>query len=236
MLGLFLVWGASAQAATVYVDKDATGPTHDGSSWCNAYLTVQDALVAATAGTTIRVANGTYTPDQGGGQTPGDRSATFQLKNGVNLEGGYTGCGAADPDARDIALYETILSGDLNGDDTAMPCTQGAPDCDSFGELCADGFCIIGDNNDENSYHVVTGSTTNVTATFGGFIVTAGNANAASPDDGGAGIYNVGGSPTVNQATFRGNFAGDRGAGMYNVNGSSPTVSYCTFRGNSTSR
>jgi len=61
----------------VFVDQNACGPTHDGSSWCNAFLNLQDALAVATAGMTIRVADGTYKPDEGAGQTPGNRAAVF---------------------------------------------------------------------------------------------------------------------------------------------------------------
>ncbi|MFH1108919.1 MAG: right-handed parallel beta-helix repeat-containing protein [Planctomycetota bacterium] len=234
-LGPVLVWAVSVQAATIYVDKDATGSTHDGSSWCNAYLTVQDALVAPSPSTTIRVADGIYNPDRGGGKTPGDRSATFQLKNGVTLQGGYAGCGAPDPNARNIITNETILSGDLNGDDAPVTCTQSSPDCDSFGSLCVDGFCILADNNAENSYHVLTGSGMNPTAVIDGFTIAAGNGSAFFPNERGGGMYNNGGSPTVTNCTFRGNSTSDefgKGGGMYNGN-SSPTVTNCTFSENS---
>ncbi|NIP84091.1 MAG: hypothetical protein GTO03_00420, partial [Planctomycetales bacterium] len=30
----------------VHVDANATGPTHDGSSWCSAYTALDDALLA----------------------------------------------------------------------------------------------------------------------------------------------------------------------------------------------
>jgi hypothetical protein len=39
--------------------------------------------------------------------------ASFQLINGVTIKGSYAGFGEPDPDARDIALYETILSGNI---------------------------------------------------------------------------------------------------------------------------
>ena len=101
----------------LHVDDDAVG-ANDGSSWCDAFVQLQDALLVATnsggAVTEIRVAQGLYLPDT---VTPGDRSATFQLLSSVALRGGYAGCGAANPNERDIVANETILSGDLNGDD-----------------------------------------------------------------------------------------------------------------------
>lgn len=228
-IGLVVMWAASAAAQNLYVDRDATASVHDGSSWCSAYLTVQDALVAAIPGTDILVADGRYTPDQGGGQTPGDRTATFQLKDEVKLRGGYSGCDAPDSNARDLAAYETILSGDLNGDDAPVPCTQ---NCNALGRLCIEGACIIAANNGENSYHVVTGSGTDATAVIDGFRITAGNPRGAYPDYArGGGMYNETGSPTVLNCTFTGNSA-KFGGGMYN-SGASPTVTNCTFSGNS---
>ena len=59
----------------------------------------------ATKPVEIRVARGIYKPDQGAGITPGDQTASFQLLNGVTIQGGYAGAGASDPDARDVDLY-----------------------------------------------------------------------------------------------------------------------------------
>ena len=67
--GILLVVAVLSLAATVtadpvlYVDADATGEIHDGSSWCNAFTDLQSALDLAGEGYTILVANGTYTPD-----------------------------------------------------------------------------------------------------------------------------------------------------------------------------
>lgn len=193
-----------------YVDVDADG-ANDGSSWEDAFKHLQDALSVASLNDEIRVAEGAYRPDEDtlhpGGT--GDRTATFKLKSVVALKGGYAGCGEPDPDARDIELYETILSGDLNGDD--------GPD-----------FA----NNGENSYHVVIGSWTNSTAVLDGFTITAGNANGTNSESQGGGMYNESGSPTVTDCKFSGNSAGWGGGGMFNGD-SSPTVINCTFSGNS---
>jgi predicted outer membrane repeat protein len=200
-----------------YVDDDATG-ANDGSSWADAYWMLQDALAAGRYGDEIRVAQGNYKPDQQvvitarGPQIrgSGDRTATFQLINGVSLKGGYAGFGETDPDARDIEAYRTILSGDLNGND-------------------GPNFA----NNDENSYHVVTGSGTDETAVLEGFTITAGYANGfGNPNDSGGGMYSTSGSPTVINCTFSKNAAGYAG-GMANRDYCSPTVINCTFVGNS---
>ena len=195
--------------ALLYVD-DTAAAANNGSSWCDAFSYLQDALAAAAAsgGTVneIRVAQGTYTPDQGVRQIPGDRAATFQLINSVMVKGGYAGYAEPDPDARDIDAFETVLSGDLNGDD---------------------GLDLA--NNEENSYHIVTGSGTDTTAVLDGVTIAGGHANNGqdAEDHWGGGILNRRGSPTVANCTFRGNTANPGGA-MYNAE-SSPVVSNCTF-------
>jgi len=97
----------AAAGVTIYVDDNATG-LNDGSSWENAYPDLQDALAVAAYNDDIRVGQGTYKPT-----SSSDRTISFQLVNGVTLRGGYAAVGTANPDARDVILYETILSGDI---------------------------------------------------------------------------------------------------------------------------
>ncbi len=209
-----LVVPASAVGRTIYVDDDANGANdaNDGSSWADAYWCLQDALADAQSGDEIRVAQGTYRPNEGLKAVPefNWRTATFQLINGVAIKGGYAGFGETDPDARDIEAYRTILSGDLNGND-------------------GPNFA----NNDENSYHVVTGSGTDETAVLDGLTITAGYANGfGNPNDSGGGMYNTSGSPTVINCTFSKNSAVYAG-GMANRDYCSPTLINCRFVGNS---
>jgi hypothetical protein len=220
---MVLLAASTAAGRIIYVDDDATS-ANDGSSWTDAYQYLQDALADANSAeklVEIRVAQGIYKPDQGANQTPGDREATFRLINGVVVNGGFAGVGAGDPNARDITLYETILSGDLNGNDLQV----GSP-----GSLWAD----FGRN--ENSYHVVTGSATEPNAVLEGFTITGGYApppssyRAPSSLYVGGGMYNVSGSPTVADCNFVCNLAGD-GGGMYNDR-SSPTLRNCVFTRN----
>jgi hypothetical protein len=196
-----------------YVDERAPAGG-DGRSWASALRFVADALAAAHAGDAIHVAQGTYRPDRSatspsGGS--GDRRATFQLRNGVELRGGYAGLGAADPDAIDLALHPSTLSGDLAGDDGA-----------DF------------ENNGENSLHVVTGSGVDSTAIINGFTISGGNANGAAgyPDAdqiGGAMLNWHSGSPTVVHCTFEANSAQYAGGGMANGFGSSPKIFDSSF-------
>jgi putative hemolysin len=206
----------------IYVDDDANG-LNNGSNWQNAYNFLQDALADANASpkpVEIRIAQGTYKPDQGVGIIPGDRKATFQLINGVTLKGGYVGFGESDPNVRDINQYETILSGDLAGNDIDTN--------DPFGLLDEP-------SRAENSYHVATASNTFETAMLSGFTISGGNTGYERPSSlkmYGAGMYNESGSPTLNGCTFTRNSAYQAGGGIYNSAGS-PTFIDCTFNINS---
>jgi hypothetical protein len=125
-----VLWAALAcqcWAAVLYVDDDAP-PGGNGSSWQTAFRYLQDALTAAATAEKpleIRVAQGVYKPDQGVGQTAGDRLASFDLFSGVVLKGGYAGVDTPDPDVRDTKLYETVLSGDLAGNDVEVSDPRG---------------------------------------------------------------------------------------------------------------
>ena len=216
-------------AKTIYVDADAPG-ANDGSSWADAYKYLQDALMFATGGDEIRVAQGVYRPDEFVlSKRPNlGREETFHLKNGVTLKGGYAGLSEPDPNARNIELYETILSGDRDGNDIHVN-----DPADLLDEP----------TRNENSYSVVIGSETDETSILDGFIITAGNANGVgdwlSPRWNGGGMYNNQGSPTVTNCIFRDNSAytvcdeeGGNGGGMFNLY-SNPRLINCTFTDNS---
>ena len=210
VMSLFLLAIVStAGAEIIYVDADAsTGG--DGQTWGTAYKYLQDALAVASSGE-IWVAAGTYKPDPSG-PSEDPREATFQLTDGVAIFGGFAG-GETSLDERDWETYETVLSGDLNGNDV--------------GDL-------YDSSRNENSWHVVTSSGTDATAVLDGFTVTAGYASYSGPypfhGRYGGGMYNAGGSPTVTNCTFSANMAGS-GGGMYNSEGN-PTVTNCTFSAN----
>ncbi len=207
---------AGASAGVLFVDDDAP-PGGTGREWTSAFRYLQDALtfVSSSYGAIpeIRVAQGVYTPDRAS-VTPllGDRTATFQLVNGVALKGGYAGLRESDPDARDIERYRTVLSGDLFGND---------------------GLSFL--SSEDNSYHVVTGISTDSTAVLEGFTVTAGNANGSDwPQFGawGGGVLVVTGSPTFKQCRIIGNAAEEFGGGIANFIGASPTITQCTIKDN----
>ena len=84
-LGIAAIVGianATAAQPILHVDHDAP-PGGNGLTWSTAYRHLQDALDAAriSGADEIRVAQGTYRPDQGSTRTPGDRHATFEPVN-----------------------------------------------------------------------------------------------------------------------------------------------------------
>lgn len=249
VISIFLVvLGGPATAAgrTIYVDDDATG-ANNGSSWADAYNFLQEALLydayTGAKPVEVRVAQGIYKPDKwGNGFPPGSRMASFRLINGASLMGGYAGFGQPDPNARDIDLYQSILSGDLNGDDAAI-----ADPCDLLSHP----------SRVENSYHVVEYQMEGTTV-LNGFTITGGNANYGTNEDRwGGGMLILEGAPLVVNCTFTQNAAYLVGGAMFMPRsgtiancifsynwatyggaisydaGSRATVSNCTFVGNS---
>lgn len=112
---------ASSAPRIIYVDKSAPAGG-DGTSWQNAFSDLQNAIRVQTTSNAeieIRMAQGTYTPDQG----TGDRTKFFAFHYNLgsamtlSLQGSFAGLQGADPDARDYVATPTILSGDLKGDD-----------------------------------------------------------------------------------------------------------------------
>ncbi|NLE57715.1 MAG: hypothetical protein GX616_05095, partial [Planctomycetes bacterium] len=188
-------------ADVLYVDPDAPG-ANNGSSWLDAYTDLRTAMVMAAAHANvyeIRVAEGVYRP----ADPAGDRLASFQLRNGLALRGGYAGYGHPSPDDRDFAEYEAVLSGDLSAND-------------------GPNFTY----NGENSYHVVVAGSADASAILDGFTITAGNANGDGSVGGGMRIQAA--SPTIINCTFRANTASSA-AGIYNYQNGHPTVTNCLF-------
>ena len=205
LCAVFLCSPGAIFGRTIYVDDDASG-VQDGSSWASAFPYLQDALVVASAGDEIRVAQGLYRPDQADQVVEGKRAATFLLVDGVAILGGFAGVGAADPDLRDPARFATILSGDLAGDDdTGNPLARY-----------------------NNSFYVVMAPGVGSDTVLDGLTICHGYA----ADRHGAGMYNGGGSPLLRHCTFRDNLASDGDAGVYNDKGNL-RIEHCRFLRNS---
>ena len=221
----------------IFVDDDAPGLAPDGLSWETAFKSLQDALTTAVAGDRIWVAAGVYKPTvKVLGPDPENRA--FQLKNGVTLYGGFAGTevpATFDLGTRDFAANETILSGDMNGDDDPNDITV---------------------NRTDNVYHVFlhhqtgvdsTAVLDGVTVSGGGKVDTGGGGGMYNYYDSptlvnvifssnagwrGGGLHNYIASPTLTNVAFSGNAAGYDGGGMYSGASSNPTLKNVTFSGN----
>lgn len=247
---LFLCLAAPVWSADIYVDADAPG-ANNGSSWLDAFNDLQAGLTAALPGDTVKAAQGVYTPDPGAGSGSEGRTASFTLKPGVQLKGGYAGYSALSTwqgDDRDTQVYITVLSGDLDGNDAPIDPNNHAA---VLGLLSAP-------SRADNSYHVVTLSNTSPDTLLDGFTITGGNANgqddawrqgggivarlasatirdctimACSALNAGGGMYTHMGDPNVLGCAFVANYAEYSGSGMFNW-GADPNISACVFEYN----
>ena len=159
------------------------------------------------------MAAGTYKPSLSIDGSADARTASFSLKSGVALYGGFAGV-ENDLKKRSSDPALTVLSGDIG---------------------------VAGDAAD-NSYHVVYASGV-TGAVLDGFTVTGGRGDRTTGayslrvrDTRGAGMYNYESSLTVANCVFSDNRVDGKtyysvavGAGMYNEK-SAPTVTNCVFR------
>jgi predicted outer membrane repeat protein len=249
------LFGVNAGAQVRYVDDTATG-ANNGLTWCDAYTRLQDAL-AQSGITEIRIAQGVYCPDRTAASPGGSgtRTATFTLKTGVAIRGGYAGCGAPDPNARDFNQSETILSGDLLGNDQFLTTEA---DCTAAAGTWYSTWCSKIAGNDENSYHVVNSAASTFSAVLDGCTITGGNANGSQLLAQGAGLFSAGGvqptlmdvrieknralregggmvtygSPQLQRVTFAENHAGGLGGGGAHISVGAPRFSNCSFTAN----
>jgi hypothetical protein len=198
---------AGARAEIIHVDDHLPG-SGDGTSWEKALNSLRAALQIAQAGDEVRIGKGTFRPGKPGAR----RTATFRVGDGVVVQGGYAGYGAADPDALNPAKYKTILSGDLTADDRP-------------------GFA----NYDDNSYHVVTFINVGSGTELRGVTICGGSADVdrfESVHGMGGGVRIVGsGGPTLVNCAIRKNRAAFLGGGLCALDGS-PTLIGCTVRDN----
>jgi hypothetical protein len=97
---------------TIYhVNQASSAANPDGLSWSTAYPNLHEALAQAQYGDEIWIAQGAYLPSE-----TGDRNASFLLKNGVCIYGGFQGTELLRAE-RDAAAYPVVLSGNIGAPD-----------------------------------------------------------------------------------------------------------------------
>ncbi len=152
----------------------------------------------------VRVASGLYQPDRYFVKPDGsgDRASTFTVVETVTLKGGYAGLGATEPNACDPNLYQTILSGDLDGNDVPVS---------DPGDL------LDAPDRHDNAFHMVQLSR----GVVEGVTMTGGYAHRFldripmvpyNPDHGGGGVWGEG---TVRDCILYANFAEEAGGGVW---------------------
>ena len=233
MLSFFFITQTMAQ--NVYHVKTNGNDNNDGLKWSTAFKTIQAALDEVEAGDTIWVASGIYVPtkkyaEEFKDKTPTTRrTCSFIIPDKVVVMGGFPAnpSDATGLSSRDWKANETILSGDLSGDDDYGYHTENAYHVvvmfDASPQTVLDGFSICGGYSDEHetAYHNEKNE----------FKITYGC---------GAGIYSFSftknASPTLRNLLLYDNYASYEGGGLFNyayLFEASPEISNVEFFNNS---
>lgn len=203
--------GKSAEAATgtIYYVKVDGNDDKDGTSWGNAFVTLQKALSVVNSGDQIWIAAGTYSPDD---------SQSLSMKNGVKVYGGFPASGTPEMKDRKFTEHETTLQGNGNSVfiNSGMNNTNSSPTLMNV-TISSNEALFGGGIYNESGSPVLTNVTINR------------NTTGLS----GGGMYNdKNSSPKLTNVAIHGNSAGGSGGGIQNGLGSSPTLTNVTISGN----
>lgn len=207
-----LIYISPCLADTIYVDCNAPGPIHDGSSWENAFLTIQEGINDANNGDTVIVAEGTYTGD-------GNRDIDF-LGKGITVRS----VEPSDP----VTVASTII--DCNGSEAephrgfcfrsnegqnsvldGLTITKGfAPASENFLEDLRGGAIMCNSSSPKILNCIVLNN----------------------KSESGGGIYCYHGCPIISNCMIKKNTASDSGGGILFIGGE-PTVLRCLIENNS---
>ncbi len=181
---------APSLAGTLFVDANLTTGANDGSSWADAFQGeggLDAALIARTPADDIWVAQGRYRPSV----DLVDGRHSYRVSGRLDLFGGFSGGESTLGERPPRGVAETVLDGDLLGDDLAP-----------------------GGTKDDNSRHVMLMD--GVYGTIDGITVEGGYAWSLTPTHGGA-MFFLGNSPSdmsLRHCTFRGNEASFTGGAI----------------------
>ena len=205
-------------AGVIAVDQSATG-ANNGTSWLNAFVSLESALAASGERQQIWVAEGTYVPTRLTNSTD-PKTAVFQLKKDLMIYGGFPSHGSA-MEGRNWREYRTILSGDLDreteeGRDTVgdIGTADAGMTLDSDGDM-SNGIDGIHGNNANLIISFVGGDSPDDTALLDGLIITGASSNSGSIGMGfGGGIRVVSKRLYLSNSIIAGNMA-ENGGGIY---------------------
>ncbi|MCL4561956.1 MAG: hypothetical protein M1281_15275 [Chloroflexi bacterium] len=204
-----IAWMPAVQAAPPREEgprcyvNDDADGGNSGGDWANAFTNLQSALTDPGC-TEIWVAGGIYKPTNVTNPSVTDRRVSFALMNGVELYGGFAGT-EITREPRNWRQNAAILSGDIGAEGDAQ----------------------------DNSFHVVTGSSLDASTVLDGFIIMDGHAEQPiSPYEWqwGGGMYISHSDITVQDVVFRHNYA-YAGGGMF-INEGNPYLVNVTFTQN----
>lgn len=184
----------------------------DGSSWSQAFQTIQEAVNAASNGHDIYVRTGTYRP--------------ASVSKSVNLYGGYSGVSTVDAQNDDDYCFSVSnASVTISGFTVRGALANGIRSVNSSLTVVNCQFTSnSGTSGSGAAIGVFGGSSTSITQS-----VFTGN---SSSYNGGA-VY-VTGPVSLSDSTFSGNHAGLSGGAVYAATPSVPlTINNCTFTSNS---
>lgn len=217
---------AAGDGGTIYYVKMQGNDDSSGFTWDDAFATLQKALESAQSGDQIWIAKGTYYPTKESLSSDA-RTKTFQMKNGVEIYGGYSGIGTE----RNVIDYETILSGDIGvvGDpsDNAYHVFHNR-NVDQTAKLdgvtvtagYASGYYVY-DKDGGGMYNYQSSPTLHDVIFIGNTAIRHGGGIANSNHS----------SPNLVHVKIEGNQA-QSGGGMYNADSSSPTLTQGKVSGN----
>ena len=194
-------------AKQIFVDPNAGG-AQNGTTWNNAFHTLQEGINAAASAAIadVLVAQGTYHPNPGTtwpASSTDPRDATVLMLEGVSIRGGYLGtaggAGAStDSDNPDGSFARTIISGNA-------------------GSVVS--YHVIVNNNYQDPAQTLDGLSGTQEA-IDGFVVEDGRADGGGADDDGGGLYHTNGANTlVENVTLRDNWAESEGGGVFRNSG-----------------
>jgi hypothetical protein len=222
---------SAANAAIIYVDKDATG-AQNGASWATAYRELQPALDAAAGGDEVWVANGLYDESR-----TGNANGALLLRANVAVYGGFAGTEAIRAQRNPVTNIATISGANGRG---AGAAAYSVVEVAGAGATL-DGFTITGGNangSDAIASQVRGGGMyiENISVTVRNCNFVGNNAKTAG---GGMAIQNCwdGNAVRIEYCTFDANTsltgAADFGlGGGLNMLRTDAKIHGCTFKGN----